>query len=138
MQITPHLVIPDFEFRWTYVRSSGPGGQNVNKVASKAVLHWPVRDTTSLPAEVRTRFLQQQSSRINMEGELYLASQRFRDQERNREDCLEKLRQLVLLAMNPPRKRRATKPTRGSKEARLRAKQRRSQTKSSRRRPPLD
>ena len=103
MQITQRVTVPDTEFRWAFVGSSGPGGQNVNKVASKAVLHWPVTQTTSLPPEVKVRLMEQQKRRINVEGELFLISQRYRDQERNRQDCLEKLRQLVLLALTPPK-----------------------------------
>ena len=133
-EINPHLRVPDDEFQWSFVRSGGPGGQNVNKVASKAVLRWNV-PASSLPVEVKERLTQQQQSRLTNEGDLLITSQRFRDQERNREDCLEKLRAMVLQAAARPRPRKKTKPTRGSQERRLKAKQRRSAAKASRRRP---
>ena len=133
LAIHPRVQIPDGEFAWSYVRASGPGGQNVNKVASKAVLRWPVASSPSLPADVKTRLLAQQRSRLTTEGELVITSQRFRDQERNREDCLEKVRQLVLQALTPPEPRKPTKKTRGSQERRLQAKRQRSATKALRR-----
>jgi ribosome-associated protein len=132
MQINEHLQIPDHELRWRYVCSGGPGGQNVNKVASKAVLRWDVSANTSLPEEVRDRLREQQRGRITTTGELILASERYRDQERNRSDCLNKLRQMVLQAAVRPRKRRATRPTRGSQERRLQAKRRRASVKKGR------
>jgi ribosome-associated protein len=133
LTIHPRVQIPDGEFAWSYVRASGPGGQNVNKVASKAVLRWPVVASSSLPLDIKARLLAQQRSRLTTEGELIITSQRFRDQERNREDCLEKVRQLVLLALTPPKPRKRTKPTRGSQERRLQAKRHRSATKTGRR-----
>jgi ribosome-associated protein len=136
LQITPHLAIPDDEFQWSFVRSGGPGGQNVNKVASKAVLRWPVVASPSLPDEVKRRLLAQQRRRVTVDGELLIASQRYRDQERNRQDCLDKLRALILQAAVRPKVRRPTKPTRGSRERRLQEKSRRAAVKSRRRRPP--
>jgi len=134
LDISPHLRIPDQEFEWTYVRSSGPGGQNVNKVASKAVLRWDVASSPSVPLEVKLRLRAQQGGRITGEGILILSSQRHRDQERNRQDCLEKLRAMLLVAATPPKKRRPTRKTKGSQERRLQAKKRRSNVKSARRR----
>jgi len=133
LEITAHLHIPDDEFAWTYVRSSGPGGQNVNKVASKAVLRWDVAGSPSLPADVKARLRVREANRITTDGELVLTSQRFRDQERNRQDCLDKLRAMIAGAAARPKARRKTKPTRGSKEARLREKKRRAGTKAGRR-----
>lgn len=135
LYINDQLRIPKSELDWTFVRASGPGGQNVNKVASKAVLRWNVANSPSLPAEVKQRLQTQQPGRFTSQGELILQSQRFRDQERNRQDCLEKLRQLVLHAARPPRRRKPTKPTRGSREARLQEKRRRASVKTERRRP---
>jgi ribosome-associated protein len=135
LTITPQLAIPDDEFHWSFVRAGGPGGQNVNKVASKAVLRWDVVASPSLPEEVKQRLRAQQGGRLTAEGELILTSQRFRDQDRNRQDCLEKLRELVLRATVRPKVRRPTKPTRGSREARLQEKRRRAGTKRTRRRP---
>lgn len=125
--------IPDNELEWQYVRSSGPGGQNVNKVASKVQLRWRVVDNRSLPPEVRDRLKQRERNRITIEGDLVLSSQKTRDQERNREDCLAKLAEMIESAAYRPKTRRATKPTRGSQERRLKAKKQRSERKSGRR-----
>jgi ribosome-associated protein len=134
-EINPHLCIADSEFQWAFVRSGGPGGQNVNKVASKAVLRWNVGASPSLPEEIKARLRTQQKNRITGQGELIISSQRFRDQERNKEDCLQKLRAMILQATTPPRPRKQSRPTRASKEARLETKRRRSQVKTRRRRP---
>jgi ribosome-associated protein len=135
-EINQQIGIPEEEFAWSFVRSGGPGGQNVNKVASKAVLRWDVAATPSLPADVKERFLAQQRQRLTTEGELVLTSQRYRDQDRNRQDCLEKLRALVLQAVAVPKVRKKRKrPSRAAKEARLREKKHRATTKSGRRRP---
>jgi len=138
LEITAQLRIPDGELRWTFVRSGGPGGQNVNKVASKAELRWNVAGSPTLPADVKNRLMAHVRKRITTEGELVLTSQRFRDQGRNREDCLEKLRALILRAVTPPRPRKATKPTRASRLHRLQAKKHRSAMKKSRGRPQVD
>ena len=135
LEINETIRIPDREFRWSFVRAGGPGGQNVNKVASKAVLRWDLVGSPSVPADLKSRLLIQQRRRITSEGELVLNSQRFRDQERNRQDCLEKLREMVRQAAKRPPPRRPTKPTRGSRAARLREKRRRSTIKATRRRP---
>ena len=138
MKITRNLAVPDDELSWQFARSGGPGGQNVNKVNSKALLRWNVDANTSLPVEAKDRLLQQQRRRINNDGELILTSQRYRDQERNRQDCLAKLTEIIKKALLKPKKRKKTKPTRASKEARHRDKQQRSQTKSLRRKPGTD
>ena len=133
LEINESIRIPDDEFEWSFVRSGGPGGQNVNKVASKAVLRWNVTASPSLPEDVRARFQAQKRSRITLEGDIVVTSQRYRDQERNRQDCLEKLAKLIREAAALPKPRRATRPTRGSKARRLTAKRRRSALKASRR-----
>jgi ribosome-associated protein len=138
LEINDRLHIPETEFEWSFVRSGGPGGQNVNKVASKAVLRWHLADNTSLPEDVKTRLRAHQRRRVTGEGDLVLVGQRYRDQERNRQDCLDKLRELVLQAAAVPKARRPTRPTRGSRERRLQAKQRRSAVKTERRRPIED
>lgn len=135
LEITRHLHVPETEFTWSFVRAGGPGGQNVNKVASKAVLRWDVAASPSLPEAVKARLRASHPSRFTNEGELVLTSQRFRDQERNRQDCLEKLAELVRQAAAVPRPRKKTRPTRGSRENRLKDKQRRSRVKSLRRKP---
>ena len=133
LEINDRIRIPDEEFTWTFVRSGGPGGQNVNKVASKAVLRWNVVASPSLPEDIKERLRQQQSRRLTNDGDLLLTSQRYRDQERNRLDCLEKLAEMLRAAAVRPKVRRKTKPSRGSKERRLAAKKRRSALKESRR-----
>ena len=122
LEITPSLKIPAAELRLSFARSGGPGGQNVNKVSSKAVLHFDVVGSPSLPADLRARFLEQYKSRITNAGEVVIHSEEFRDQPKNIAACYEKLRQMVLAVLRPPKKRRATKPTRGSKVRRLNAK----------------
>lgn len=132
-EIDHRLRVPEEELEWSFVRSGGPGGQNVNKVASKAVLRWDVARTPSLPADVKTRLRAQQANRITNEGVLILSSQQHRDQERNRQECLEKLRAMILHASVVPKKRRRTRPTRASQERRIQAKKRRASIKTSRR-----
>lgn len=131
--INSRIQIPLEEFRFTYARSSGPGGQNVNKVNSKAVLRWAVTESPSLPVDVRSRLLTRIASQLTNEGELVISSDRYRDQPRNREDCLEKVRTMLRAVATPPKKRRPTKPSRASKERRLKSKQTQSQKKQQRR-----
>jgi ribosome-associated protein len=133
LPINDTLTIPEGELSFSYARSGGPGGQNVNKTSSKAVLRWKLADSDSVRPEVKERIARMERKRVTTEGELVITSQRFRDQERNRQDCLERLREIVLRALVVPKVRRATKPTRGSKRRRLDEKKRRSQTKQGRR-----
>jgi ribosome-associated protein len=133
LPINDALTIPEGELSFSYARSGGPGGQNVNKVSSKAVLRWKLADSASVSPEVKERIARLERKRVTTEGELVITSQRFRDQERNREDCLERLREIVLRALVAPRPRKATKPTKGSKRRRLEEKRRRSETKQGRR-----
>ena len=136
--VTPQIQIPDDELQFSYARSSGPGGQNVNKVASKAVLRWSPVNSSSLPQEVRGRFLTKFKSRLTIEGDLIITSQRFCDQQRNTSDCLEKLREMLLAAARKPIARRPSKPTRGSQRRRLEVKRSHSHKKRRRRGPAAD
>jgi ribosome-associated protein len=137
LAINAQIQIPDDELTWSFVRSGGPGGQNVNKVASKAVLRWHLAGSRSVAEDVKARLRTLQRRRITTEGELLVTSQRFRDQERNRADCLEKLRDMLLQAAARPKPRKTTKPSRGARQARLEEKRRRSARKATRR-PPME
>ncbi len=133
--VNARLRIPLREIRFRFSRSSGPGGQNVNKVNTKAELRWNAAASPSLPEPVRARLLAAQRRRIASDGELIVTSQRFRDAGRNVADCLEKLRAVIEAAAVAPKPRRATKPSRASRERRLQSKQRQSQRKQLRRPP---
>lgn len=131
--INERVTIPEDELRFTFARSGGPGGQNVNKVSSKAVLRWSLDANTTLPVEAKARLRGLERRRITTEGELVITAQNYRDQERNKQECLDRLREMVVRALVVPKARRATRPTRGSKERRLGEKKRRSETKARRR-----
>ncbi len=133
LEVTPNLRIPLAEFEFTYVRASGPGGQNVNKVNSKAQLRWPVVASPSLPDDVRERFLSRYASRLTSGGDLVITSQRFRDQGKNVADCLEKLRAMLAAIASAPRRRKKRKPSRAAIQRRLDDKRHRSQAKLRRR-----
>jgi ribosome-associated protein len=116
--VLPNVRVEDDELAFTFVRSSGPGGQNVNKVNSKAVLRWNALASPGVPDAVRQRFVSRFGGRLTESGDLVLTSQRFRDQRRNEEDCLEKLRAMLSAVAHPPKRRRKTRPTRASIERR--------------------
>lgn len=130
--VTPTIQIPEHEFRFTYARSSGPGGQNVNKVSSKALLRWDLMNSPSLPFEVKLRFQERFPTRLTTEGYVVIQSDETRDRLRNQEACLEKLRELLLAVAYPPKKRKQTKPTRGSVRRREQSKRIHSDKKKSR------
>lgn len=130
--VTPEIRVPRHELQFTFARSSGPGGQNVNKVNSKAVLRWELGWNSSLPEGVRQRFRMRFESRLTTEGALVLSSDRFRDRTRNIEDCLDKLRLMLLEVARPPKARKATRPTRGSEKRRREAKSQRGEIKKQR------
>jgi ribosome-associated protein len=134
LYVSPFFSVADSELEFTFARSSGPGGQNVNKVNSKAVLRWNVRQSAALPLDVRDRFLSRYGSRITTDGDLIVTSQRYRDQARNAADALEKLRALVAAVAKPAKKRRATKPSKASVARRIETKQATSRKKQLRRR----
>lgn len=138
LQISAKIQIPDEELRFTFVRSSGPGGQNVNKVNSKAILHWGVTTSSALPADVRARFTAKYHNRISGEGNLVLNSQLYRDQPKNEEDCRQKLRTMILSVLHAPKTRKATKPTKASQRRRIDAKKTQGAKKEGRRAPRGD
>jgi ribosome-associated protein len=133
LQISNNITIPDSELRLSFARSGGPGGQTVNKVSSKAVLHWDVLGSPSLPPDVRARFVEAYPTRITNAGEVVIHSDEFRDQPKNIQASYDKLRGMIVAVLRPPKKRRATKPTKGSKVRRLKEKKQRSETKAGRR-----
>lgn len=131
--INSNISIPMSEFDISYARSPGPGGQNVNKVNSKVILRWDVTNTKYLPEHIRKRFLVQWATRVTKSGHLVIHSHRFRDQPRNYADCMNKVREMIRAATVVPKKRKATKPSAGSRRRRLESKKRISQRKQSRR-----
>ncbi|MCR9202129.1 MAG: aminoacyl-tRNA hydrolase [Planctomycetaceae bacterium] len=138
VRINHDIEIPDTEFEFTYARSGGPGGQNVNKVNSKAVLRWNPSACASLPPGVLRRFLSRYHNRMTREGDIVLHSQRYRDQGRNTADCIERLREMILAVVAPPVQRKKTRPSRGANRRRLENKKQASEKKQNRRRPRMD
>lgn len=138
LYVTSSIQIPRSEFVITYARSSGPGGQNVNKVSTRAVLRWDVQQSPSLPEDVRARFADHYGSRLTKDGHLILQSQKYRDQRRNLEDCLDRLKTLILNVTKAPVKRRPTRRSRGSVHRRLQDKKATSERKKNRRKPAHD
>ena len=132
LSVTPQFSVPMRDIEITYARSSGPGGQNVNKVSSKAILRWPMR-ASALPPEVQARFAKLFPSAVTLQGEVVLQSQVFRDAPKNRRCCLEKLQTMLRAALEKPKKRIPTRPTYGSVRRRLAAKARHSEQKRLRR-----
>jgi|SRR5215207_4599815 len=128
IEITPSLQIDDRDLQIDFIRASGPGGQNVNKVATAVQLRFDVRGS-SLPEEVRARLVQLAGKRVSSEGVLLIEAKRFRTQEQNREDAINRFVELVRKALIPPKPRAKTKPTRASKEERLKAKKKRGEIK---------
>jgi ribosome-associated protein len=121
------------EVREEFIRSSGPGGQNVNKVATAVQLRFDIRTSTSLPDDVKERLIRIAGRKVTKDGELIIKAARFRTQEQNRKDALERLIDLIRKATEVPIPRRKTRPTRASNERRMAAKQKRSEVKTMRR-----
>jgi len=119
LRIDAHVVIPAADLEIEAVRSSGPGGQNVNKVSTKVELRFDLRGTSALGPAVKARLRALAGKRVDAEGRIRVISQRTRDQSRNREDALEKLAEMIRVALVPPRPRRPTRPTRASRARRL-------------------
>lgn len=138
LYISPRLQISLNEFEFTFARSGGPGGQNVNKVNSKAILRWPVVSSPSLSQEVRSRFVNKYANRITEEGDLILTSQKYRDQSRNINSCLEKLKEMLSSVAARPILRRSTVPTLASKMRRREKKYEHSEKKQKRRQPQIE
>ncbi|MGH8041804.1 MAG: alternative ribosome rescue aminoacyl-tRNA hydrolase ArfB [Rudaea sp.] len=132
LEIASALRIPEAELVESFVRASGPGGQNVNKVASAVELRFDVAHSPSLPAALRTRLLARRDRRLSAAGVLVIQANRFRDQARNREDARARLAEILRVALHVPKRRVATKPTRASQERRIASKKKRAQHKRGR------
>ena len=132
IKITDDIAIGEEEINLKFVRSSGPGGQNVNKVSTAVQLRFNVVGSPTLPADIRSRLMELAGNRITEEGVLLIDAQQFSTQERNRQAAIDRLVNLIKEASIPPKVRRKTKPSAGSKKRRLESKRRRSEIKQSR------
>jgi ribosome-associated protein len=136
IRVTPEIAVDEREIEESFVRASGPGGQNVNKLATAVQLRFDVRRSPSLPQAVRARLERLAGRRLTAEGVLVITAQRHRTQARNRQDALDRLLDLIRRAAIAPRPRRPTKPTAASRERRIESKKRRGGLKQQRRTAP--
>ena len=132
LKVTDRIQIPWDELEISYARSGGPGGQNVNKRETKAVLSWNPRESPSLPYDVKLRFLDRYANRVSEDGHIVIASDEHRSQDMNLKSCFDKLQKMILAVAIPPKIRRPTRPTKGSKTRRLNEKTRQGDTKKMR------
>ena len=130
--VTPDVSIPDEEFEWKFIRSSGPGGQNVNKVASAVQLRFLLPLNTSLPMTAKNRLRRMAGQKLIDDGSILISARSERSQEQNRRDALERLAELIRAALIEPKVRKKTRPTKASKERRIESKKRRGTTKQGR------
>jgi len=135
--ITRMISIDDDEIQVQFIRSSGPGGQNVNKVSTAVQLRFDIHNSPSLSGDVKTRLIRLAGRRITQDGVLILDARQFRTQERNREDVIERLKELIRKAAEMPKPRKKTKPSLASQEKRIESKKQRSRTKQMRKASPV-
>jgi ribosome-associated protein len=133
IEITPSIQIDEQEIELVFIRSPGPGGQNVNKVSSTVQLRFNVRETPSLPVEVKQRLIKLAGKRLTSEGILIIEARQYRSQERNRQAAQQRLIRLIQQAVEPPKPRHKTKPTHASTLRRLESKRKRGKIKRMRR-----
>jgi ribosome-associated protein len=132
MQITPTITIPDGELSFSFIRASGPGGQNVNKVTTAVQLRFNVRNSPSLTSEVKDRLIKLSGTRMSQNGELVIEAKRYRTQEQNRTDALHRLAALIEKASLRPRVRHATRPSLAARAKRIDSKKKRGSVKKQR------
>jgi ribosome-associated protein len=138
LEVTPTLVIPDTDLSFAFVRASGPGGQNVNKVSSAVQLRFDMQGSTALSDAVKSRLRALAGRRVTDDGAILIIARNQRSQDHNRREALERLAELIQRALVVPKTRRATKPTRASRERRLDTKSRQQQTKQRRKKVRWD
>ena len=138
IEIDERTSIDEGELAFHFARSGGPGGQNVNKVSTKAELRWKIAESRAIGEDAKQRLTALAGRRLNAEGELIVVCGRHRSQVANREECVERLVELVRRSLRPPKRRQATRPSAASKAGRIEEKRRRAGIKRARRRPDVE